>query len=378
MRFTVLADVISERLNVVSKVANQKTVLPIMNDLLFVLKDNQLTITAINSDIHISTVLTVEGDASEGRCVLPTKLICDTFRQLKGELCEVTYNEDNYAGEVRSSHGVYNFLGREDVYDFPTFRSVDNTSPNYHAVKVNPKRLSDGLSTAVKYSCEDDMKPTMSSVLMEFEPMSLKFVATDAHRIFTQTYTTDDNIQFSVLVPKASIDTITSTLKDCDGLVALESDDDRVQFTADKYVVTTRCVECHFPNYRCVLPKCDNSPISVNRNALLSAVLRCKPFSDENTNIMRLTLDGSNIRVRTEDLAFATSADDVVPYDVNGDAYVGDIGMDIEFMATALKTFTSDYVSLYVKDDRSAVVVKPNSEKESATLVMLMPKLLNV
>ena len=65
MRIIVNRDLLGDAANLLARVINPKNALPILGDVLFDVKDNEVTLTASDSEVTLSTTIgldTMEGD----------------------------------------------------------------------------------------------------------------------------------------------------------------------------------------------------------------------------------------------------------------------------------------------------------------------------
>ena len=81
MRFIVSTSVLLKQLQAVNGASSSSTVLPILENFLFEIKDNVLTISATDHQTSMVTFLQVESK-EEGRIAVPAKILLDTLKTL--------------------------------------------------------------------------------------------------------------------------------------------------------------------------------------------------------------------------------------------------------------------------------------------------------
>ena len=82
MRFVVSTTQLLKKLQLISGVISSNTVLPILEDFLFTIKDNQLTIAATDLETSITTTIEVMAD-SNGTVAIPAKILLDDQVRIK-------------------------------------------------------------------------------------------------------------------------------------------------------------------------------------------------------------------------------------------------------------------------------------------------------
>ncbi len=104
MRFEVSSSELLKQLNIAAGAINANPVLPIMEDFLFEVKDNLLTITSTNLETTIITHLDVTADEN-GIIAIPAKILLDTIKALPEQPVTITVDESNGV-KILSSFGV--------------------------------------------------------------------------------------------------------------------------------------------------------------------------------------------------------------------------------------------------------------------------------
>ena len=91
MKFSVSASDLQKKLSLANGVVGANTVLPILEDYLFDLNGDKLTITASNLETTIITTLNVSGEEN-GRIAITAKILLDTLKALPEQ--PVTFDVD--------------------------------------------------------------------------------------------------------------------------------------------------------------------------------------------------------------------------------------------------------------------------------------------
>ena len=90
MKFIVSSSKLLKHLQTISGVINSSNTLPILDNILFEIKDNNLCISASDLETTMSTTLDVEADKN-GNAAIPAKLLLDTLKTFPEQPRITTY-----------------------------------------------------------------------------------------------------------------------------------------------------------------------------------------------------------------------------------------------------------------------------------------------
>ena len=184
MKFIVSSTYLLKQLQVLGGVINNSNTLPILDNFLFELNQNELTVSASDLETTMSSKLTVESD-SEGSVAVPAKLLLDTLKTFPEQPLTFVV-EDNNTVEISSNHGKY-ALAYADGAEFP--HAVELKDPS--STTITGHVLATAISKTIFASGNDDLRPVMSGVFFQFSQENLTFVATDAHKLVKYQRTRD-------------------------------------------------------------------------------------------------------------------------------------------------------------------------------------------
>ena len=110
MKFIVSSSGLLKQLNLISGVISSNTVLPILEDFLFEIKEGKLSISATDLETSMSSELEVESK-EEGRIAVPAKILLDTLKSLPEQPITISVDEQTYGVELTSDNGKYKLAG---------------------------------------------------------------------------------------------------------------------------------------------------------------------------------------------------------------------------------------------------------------------------
>src|SRR5204863_3338018 len=176
MKFIVSSSSLLKQLQHIAGVINANTVLPILEDFLFEVEKNKLTVVA--TDLETVMRLQLDIDAKDtGKVCIPARILIDSLKNIPDQ--PLTFNIDkNFAIEITSDNGKYKVMG-EKPDNFPKEPAADDTT----SFKATASALVTAINKTLFATSNDDLRPAMTGVFFELDKKGLQFVATDAHRL---------------------------------------------------------------------------------------------------------------------------------------------------------------------------------------------------
>ena len=303
MKFIVSSNYLLKQLQILGGVINNSNTLPILDNFLFELKEDQLKVSASDLETTMSAKLKVESD-SEGKIAVPAKLLLDTLKTFPEQPLTFVVEENNTI-ELSSNHGKY-ALAYANADEFPN--PVELEEPNSTVIEADI--LAQAISKTIFASGNDDLRPVMSGVFFQFSDDGLTFVATDAHKLVK--YSREDitaNQPAEFIMPKKPLNLLKAILAGGESEVLIEYNESNAKFTFDDTQLICRLIDGKYPNYEAVIPKENPNKLTIERNQFLSSVRRVSIFSNKTTHQVRLKIAGAELNISAEDVDYSNKAE---------------------------------------------------------------------
>lgn len=371
MKFIVSSTYLLKQLQVLGGVINSSNTLPILDNFLFDLDNNQLTVSASDLETTMASTLDVESD-SQGSVAIPARLLLDTLKTFPEQPLTFVV-EDNNTIEISSNHGKY-ALAYADGNEFPKAVALEDPSKTV----VTGDVLATAISKTIFAAGNDDLRPVMSGVFFQFSTQGLTFVATDAHKLVR--YTREDikaNQVAEFIMPKKPLNLLKGILAASEEDVTIEYNDSNAKFTFDNSELICRLIDGKYPNYEAVIPKENPNKLSIDRTQFLNSVRRVSIFSNKTTHQIRLKIAGAELNISAEDIDYSNKAEERLTCDYQGDDM--QIGFNSRFLTEMLNNLNSDEVQLEMSMPNRAGILTPTDgldEGEHITM-LVMPVMLN-
>jgi DNA polymerase III subunit beta len=370
MKFIVSSSALLKQLQQISGVINANTVLPILEDFLFDVQKNKLTVVATDLETVMKVQLDVEAKDS-GRVCVPAKILMDSLKNIPEQ--PLTFNIDkNYAIELTSDNGKYKVMG-ENPDNFPKEPVADDTS----SFTIPSSALVTAINKTLFAVSNDDLRPAMTGVFFEMDKKSLQFVATDAHRL-VRYKRTDVNCpkNESMIVPKKPLNLLKSAMPDNEDELTISYNSNHLFVTHGTTQLSCRLIDARFPDYKVVIPSDNPYKLVVNKSDFQGALRRVGVFSNKSTNQVVLSISGSELQLAAQDVDFSFEGTERMKCQYNGEDL--QIAFNAKFLIEMLAAADSSEVTVELSTSTKAGIIKPNDQEDNEELMMLvMPLMLN-
>jgi len=375
MKFVVSSTDLLSHLSAISKVISSKSTMPILDNFLFLLSETELTITASDLESTLITSMELDNTEGEGTIAVPAKLLIDTLKEFPEQPLTFQVDDENFGIEIFSENGKFSIVGQSGE-DFPELPEVNEDSAT--SVNVSHKVLHKGIEKTLFAIADDELRPVMNGIFVELSPENMGFVASDAHKLvrYRRTDATSE-FESSFILPKKPASLLRALLPKEEFDVKLDFDDKNAIFTLTNYKLICRLVEGNYPSYNSVIPSDNPNKMVIDRLAFYNTVKRVSVFSNQASNLVKLSINENQLVVSAQDIDFSISAVERLKCEYDGDEI--EIGFKSTFLLEILSNIPATDVRVEMSDPSRAGLLLPaeTEEEEEDVLMLLMPMMIN-
>ena len=372
MNFIVSSSLLYKEIQTLGGIINSTNTLPILDNFLFEINNNKLTLSSSDLESTMTSEIEIESTSTD-KIAISAKLLTDILKTFSEQ--PLTFSKtDNNTIEISASNGKYS-LAYLNGDEFP--KQIELLDA--YETKVKASDLGNAINSTIFASGTDDLRPVMNGVFFQFNSDSLKFVATDAHKLVkfeTTEYTANEVSEF--IMPKKPLQILKGILQGENSELVIQHNDSNAKFIFDKSSITCRLIDGKFPNYEAVIPKDNPNVLTIDRQLFLNSVRRVSIFSNKTTNQIRIKIAGTLLNISAEDFDFSNKADENLECQYSGDDI--QIGFNSKFLIEMLNNLESDMITLSMSHPNRAGIIRPLNEdgesKETITM-LVMPVMLN-
>jgi DNA polymerase III subunit beta len=371
MKFVVSSSVLLKQLSAVNGVIANNPIVPILENFLFQIDQNQLTVTASDLQTVMITTLAIESTDS-GAIAVPARLLLDTLRGLPDQPITFKIDKDTFGTEIITENGRYKLSG-ENPIDFPKVPQVTKSI----SVSIPADVLGSAIANTIFAVSNDDLRPAMTGVYVQLSPEYTNFVATDGHRLIRYRRTDmKSEHESTMIIPRKALTLLKATLPSDDTTVTADFSSANAFFSFNNIRMICRLIDERFPDYENAIPQNNPNVMTINRSEFLGSLKRISIYSNKTTHQIRLKLAQNDLVISAEDLDYSNEANEKLMCDYEGDEM--EIGFNAKFMVEMLGNISSNMISLEMSQPNRAGLIIPSDKKENEDILLLvMPVMLN-
>ncbi len=367
MKCTVSPSALSTCIGLAARAVSPRSTLPVLSNLLIEAKNEQLTITATNLDLSIST--SVEATVlEEGRTTIPARLFSDYVASLPEVPCALELDPTTQitkitCGTLRTNmHGI-------DAAEFPPLavRQPDVT------VQVGSEELERAIAQTAMAASSDEASPVLTGVLLQIEGTRLTLAATDRHRLAVKTLEVEVKGELpkggGVIVPARHLSEVARAINPSRPVVGISFAEQRNQifFTIGNVEITSRLIDGNYPNYAQVIPSQATTTVSLDTDVLLRSAKTASVLARDAANPVRLHVADNMVTLIAKT---AEVGDHEAPLNakVTGDDVK--VAFNAKYMLDALSVLGSDEVQLSFNGALQPGVIRPVDTDDYLCIIM--------
>jgi DNA polymerase-3 subunit beta len=372
MKFIVSSSVLLKQLSAINGVVSTNPIVPILENFLFQLDGNLLTVTA--SDLQTVMITELQVDSSDkGAIAIPAKLLLDTLRGLPEQPIALKVDGETFGIEIVSENGRYKLSG-ENPIDFPKIPSVNRA----FSVELSSNALLHAIANTIFATSTDELRPAMTGVFLQLGAEHATFVATDGHRLIRyRRFDVKSAVDTTMIIPRKALTLLKSCLPSESVPVKAEFSQSNAFFSFANIKMVCRLIDERFPDYENAIPTNNPNVLTISRGEILNSLRRISIYSNRTTHQIRLKLTPPNeLVISAEDLDYSNEANERLLCEYNGDEM--EIGFNAKFLIEMLNNVSSNTLSFELSaPNRAGLVVPLDKESDEDILMLVMPVMLN-
>ncbi len=372
MKFVVLSSDILSHLQAISRVLNSKNTMPILDNFLFRVEENQLTMTASDGDTTMVTSVPISNTEGQGTFVVPAKTLLDPLKELPQQPLTFQINDENLEIFIYFQNGKYNFIAN-NANEYPSKKPLADGAKH---LTLPANALLNGITRTLFATADDELRPVMNGIYFDIKEDSVVFVASDSKKLVRLSNTAvQPGFSASFILPKKPANLLKGTIgKDMES-AEISFDEKSACIVVGDYEISCRLIEGRYPKYESVIPKNNTNKLIIDRQMFSNILRRVSVFSNPATGLVKLALNADSMVVTAQDIDYSTSAEESISCSYNGAPM--QIGFRSTFLIEILNYINSTEVEIQLADPARAGLIVPVENAEGEDLLMLlMPMML--
>ena len=354
MRITGNKALILEAVQSVIGAVGAKNTLPILSNILIEAKKQESQFSATDLDIGITYTTKDIQCIEEGSVTIPAKRTLDIIKELPNDTIEITAKKNNTV-LLECKDISFKILGIPKD-EFPTIPGLKNQEP-YTITQQELRNLLTATSFAMS---SDETRYILNGICLVVSKNTTKAVATDGRRLAIATIKNNTSFkkEEKAVIPSKAVGELIKTLKD-EKTIDIFFSDKQIKFQTENTGILSRLIEGEFPNYEQAIPKEHETKLTINKEALQSAVKRASLLTTQESQAIKLQLSKNRLVISKSTPEVGETKEEL-PAEYAGPEMT--TGFNPTYLQDVLKTIKQEKVSIEFTGTEKPAVIRQGSE----------------
>jgi DNA polymerase-3 subunit beta len=368
MKLTIQRDDLLRGLQKSQSVAEKRSSMPVLSNVLLEVKANEVQLTA--TDLEVTFMGTYQAEVvEEGAVTIQARKFYEIVKELP--LSEVHLSEkENQWVHLSSGKTEYNLVGLPPE-EFPQVMKLDDVA----WVDMDAGVLKEMIDKTIFAVSTEETRYNLSGIYFEKveeeENEALKLVATDGHRLsFIQKEFPEVSrfaLEKGVIVPRKGMQEVQRLLEEGQR-VQLAFQENTAVFKKAESTLIMRLIDGDFPDYNSVVPRECNRVAEIERATFIEVLRSMAIISADRYRGIRCKLSKDCMEIISNNPEIGDAREEIP---VNYDDEEMSIAFNPRYFMEALAVMRSTNVKLKLIDESSACIM--TGEEDEGFFVVIMP-----
>lgn len=369
MKLSISRETLFRALRHMSSVVEKRSSIAILGNVRLSADKNKLETTATDNDLAVQGVAEAFVDEPGTTTVGALKLFEIVSKIPEGVMVALELTDGGSRLQITAGKARFS-LATLNADAFPDMTKVEG-GVTFSLPANDLKKLLDKVQFAASV---DETRAYLTGVYFHVVSIegtpTLRTVATDGHRLAKAEATCPESAQemAAIILPRKCV-TEMRKLADESKEVTLTVSEKKIQAEAADITLTSKVIDATYPDYDRVIPKDNNSALTVARKSLLQAVDRVSILSHEKTRSVRFNAIENALALSANN-PDQENASEEVKAEYSGPNL--EIGFNARYLSDIGTQVGGDDITFYFKDASSPVLVKDPQDASTTFVVMPM------
>lgn len=296
MEASLAQEKLAKALAIAGRIATNKANLPVLNNVLLRVDNNQIVIASTNLELAATTSIGAK-ITKPGSITVPAKLVSEFVSNLPGGIIELSTK-----GTALKLHsgGYISTLNGIEADEFPELPTIDEKTSVHYTISSQDFKQA---ITQTIFTCSNDVtRPVLTGVYWYSFEGWLYLVGTDGYRL-AERRLVETKSEVAAIVPTSTLHEVLRAISDSTEEIDILFDETQVRFRIDEVEITSRLIDGKYPDYKKLLPQNTDPVATVKTNELVRTTKIASLFARESGGSVSLSTEKSSQKVSIESVA---------------------------------------------------------------------------
>lgn len=368
MKIILRCQALLKALQIINGIIEKKQIRPILANALLAVSDNQLTLTATDTEIELIGSAATEEVIQPGAITAPARKLYEICRALP-EGAAVNLSLDNER-LILQSHSSRFSLATLAAHDFPVIEEKSLAGQFTTSLQIAQAELRQLLYKTSFAMGQQDVRHYLNGAVFELNPGRAECMTTDGHR-FALSRINDAAVvaKSKILLPRKSVLELMRLLNADDHQpVTMAVNDHYLRVNAPEFIFTSKLIQTALPDYHKLIPPQGEQQVVIDRESLRQALVRVSILSHEKFRSIKWELTPGQLKI-TANNPEREEAEELVPAEYPGPAV--EASFNVTYLLDVLSTLQSEKITFSFSNLEDGILIQPADELNTSLYVVM-------
>lgn len=345
-----------------SRVANNKTPLPILNNVLLRTDNNILLVASTNLEIASSTYIGAKV-SKQGEVTVPARLLTDFISNLPKGSIDLIVKNNQLTIESASYKSTINGASSDE---FPELPAISDSEVVKYNISLDDFKQS--VSQTIITASTDATRPILTGVYWHTYEKYLYLAATDGYRL-SERKLLETKSEINAIIPTTTLQEVLRTLSDDITEIEVIFSDTEVHFKLNQTTITSRLIDGSFPDYRQLIPKQSETSLEIKKQDFSRVIKIASLFARESGGSVTLDVDKDKSILSIHSIA-SELGENTSEANISNVSDNGRVTLNSKYLNDALSVIQGDDIEIKFNGKLSPVILDNVGDSDYIHIVM--------
>lgn len=364
MKFIINRETLLTPLQQIVGVIEKRQTMPVLANVLMVVKDNSLTLTGTDLEIQIVAIVAIK-EAQAGSITVPARKLLDLCRLLPNG-ADIQLDQQSDKVKLISNRSKFS-LSCLPAEHYPEFAETVMDKQ----FTINAGKFRKALEKTIFCMANQDVRYYLNGLLLNISNNKMKLVASDGHRlsIFEDRLDEQTGYEARIILPRKGVVELCRLLDNPDTQLTVMFSNNNIKIIIANLVFSAKLVDAKYPDFGKVFQQAFYEPISLPKHELKETLTRVAVLSNEKFKGVTFDIAPGSMKISTHNPEH-DEAEEELTIDYQGELL--SIAFNAQYLLDAVSNLDSDTAVLTIASNVSSCFIDEPSECEYKFIVMPM------
>ncbi len=367
MKWTIEKNIILEALNNVTKALSQRTTIPVLNGIVFDVKEQGIEILASDSELTIRVMIEnkdIKYLEGTGKIIIQSKFFMDMIRKMPADIINFEV-ENDLKIKISTPNNQYQ-LNCYDPNDYPNINMEKSDS----GIIIKSSVLKEIINQTSYALSTQEVRPLLTGMNLKINGDILECIVTDSYRLSKKNIKLNSPVNklINIVIPGRSITELEKIISEDDD-VEIHVFSNKILFIYKNIYIQSNLLNGTYPETSHFIPNDFAYIINLNVREFYDAVDRAALLAQsKEKNIIKMHIEDKTMVITSTSNELG-QAEEKLKIDSNNKEKI-EISFSSKYMMDALKVVKEDNILLLLNTDDKPILVKPVVDESLIELIL--------